>query len=235
MDYERVFDRYRITRQGDGSMEVREASDASRKVVLSIPTDVAKSLDGFFEWERAPRWSPYTLVGATFVVGLAIGIALMLALAPVSASIAQSGAPTPAAQPTAQRTAAAAAATQPTAKAATAAPAATTKAPTTAPAAAATEPATAAPATAEPTAAATEPPTAAPATAEPTVAPTAAASEAPTAAPSASYIEYTVQKGDILTKIAQRYNVTVDEILAINQIRNPQSLSVGQVIRIPKK
>src|SRR5690349_13995426 len=101
MDYERVFDRYRITRQGDGSMEVREASDSSRKVVLSIPTDVAKSLDGFFEWERAPRWSPYTLVGATFVIGLAIGIALMLALAPVSASIAQSGATAAAAtQPT---------------------------------------------------------------------------------------------------------------------------------------
>jgi LysM repeat protein len=73
----------------------------------------------------------------------------------------------------------------------------------------------------------------------------AASTEAPTAVPAAptapqataqvSYIEYTVQKGDILYTLAQKYGVTVEEILAINDIPNPQSLSVGQVIRIPKK
>ena len=57
----------------------------------------------------------------------------------------------------------------------------------------------------------------------------------PTAVAEASYIEYTVQKGDILYTIAQRYNVTITDILAINDIPNPQSLSVGQVIRIPKQ
>jgi LysM repeat protein len=51
----------------------------------------------------------------------------------------------------------------------------------------------------------------------------------------ASYSEYTVQKGDILYTLAQKFDVTVEQILAINDIPNPQSLSVGQVIRIPKK
>ena len=50
----------------------------------------------------------------------------------------------------------------------------------------------------------------------------------------ATYIEYTVQKGDLLNSIAKRYNVTAKDILAINQISNADSLTVGQVIRIPK-
>jgi LysM repeat protein len=65
----------------------------------------------------------------------------------------------------------------------------------------------------------------------PTSAPTATAapiSNAPT------YIEYTVQKGDLLNSIAKKYNVTTKDILAINQISNADSLTVGQVIRIPK-
>jgi LysM repeat protein len=49
------------------------------------------------------------------------------------------------------------------------------------------------------------------------------------------YIEYTVQKGDILYTIAKNHSVTIEDILAINQISNPSSLSVGQIIRIPKK
>ena len=56
-----------------------------------------------------------------------------------------------------------------------------------------------------------------------------------TATPALTYIEYTVEKGDILYTIAIKYNVTIEDILAINQIPNPSSLSVGQVIRIPKK
>jgi LysM repeat protein len=64
----------------------------------------------------------------------------------------------------------------------------------------------------------------------PTVPPTAL----PTA-PAANYIEYIVQKGDILRTIAQKYGVTVEEILAINRIPNPDSLNVASVIRIPKK
>ena len=49
-----------------------------------------------------------------------------------------------------------------------------------------------------------------------------------------TYIEYTVQKGDTLNKIAAEYNTTVDAILAINpQITNPNKIYPGQVIKIP--
>jgi len=71
-----------------------------------------------------------------------------------------------------------------------------------------------------------------------TPAPTLAAPSAtavPTPTLEIAYIEYTVQKGDILYTLAERYNVTIEDILAINEIPNPKSLSVGQVIRIPKK
>jgi peptidoglycan endopeptidase LytF len=92
-------------------------------------------------------------------------------------------------------------------------------------------------------------PTAAPApTSAPTAVldsaePSATSRPAPTSAPAATaapisnalaYTEYTVQKGDLLNSIAKKYNVTTKDILAINQISNADSLTVGQVIRIPK-
>ena len=73
--------------------------------------------------------------------------------------------------------------------------------------------------------------------------PSVTSQPAPTSAPTATaepisdapaYIEYTVQKGDLLNSIAKKYNVTTKDILAINQISNADSLTVGQVIRIPK-
>lgn len=90
----------------------------------------------------------------------------------------------------------------------------------------------------------TAPTAASAATSLPTAAPTAALETAPTAAqaptptsPAADpgYIEYTIQKGDLLNSIAKEHNVTAKDILAINQIANPDSLVVGEVIRIPKK
>jgi HlyD family secretion protein len=66
----------------------------------------------------------------------------------------------------------------------------------------------------------------------PTAVPTTGA--APTSS-ATNYTEYTVQKGDILSAIAQKYGTDVKDILALNQIDNPDSLRVGQVIRIPKK
>ena len=92
-----------------------------------------------------------------------------------------------------------------------AAPATATMAPPTAP------PATEAPATEAPA------PTAAP----PTEAP------APTAVP--GYVEYTVQRGDSLKSIAAKFGVTIRDIIAVNEIPNPDSLTVGSVLRIPKK
>jgi LysM repeat protein len=57
----------------------------------------------------------------------------------------------------------------------------------------------------------------------------------PTATAPSDYVDYTVQKGDILKLIAQKYGVTVADILAVNQIANPDSLNVGSVIHIPKQ
>src|SRR5262245_18892245 len=104
MDYERVVDRYRITRQGDGSMEVRQANDASRAVVMSLPRDIASSLDGFFEWERSPRRPLYMIVGAAFAVGLALGVDLMLLMVPRATATDRRAATGLATQTTAVRT-----------------------------------------------------------------------------------------------------------------------------------
>jgi LysM repeat protein len=45
-------------------------------------------------------------------------------------------------------------------------------------------------------------------------------------------IEYTVQPGDTLTRIARQYNVTVEAIVARNNIPNPDLILVGQVLLI---
>lgn len=45
-------------------------------------------------------------------------------------------------------------------------------------------------------------------------------------------ITYTVQAGDTLTRIAARYNVTVESIVARNSIQNPDLIYVGQVLVI---
>lgn len=85
--------------------------------------------------------------------------------------------------------------------------------------------------TAEPSTAAPPDTTAAPSTAAPPDA--TAAPSTPVASP--SYVEYTVQKGDLLYTIALKNDITIEDILAINQIANPESLTVGQIIRIPKR
>jgi LysM repeat protein len=94
-----------------------------------------------------------------------------------------------------------------------------------------------------PTAIRTPAPTSAPIAVLDPADPTATSQPEPTSVPVAtavqavntpSYIEYTVQKGDLLNSIAKKYNVTTKDILAINQISNADSLTVGQVIRIPK-
>lgn len=62
-----------------------------------------------------------------------------------------------------------------------------------------------------------------------------AAAPAPTdalAAPPGGEI-YTVQSGDTLMTIAQRYDVTIAEIVAANGLTNPNRLDVGQQLVIP--
>jgi len=44
---------------------------------------------------------------------------------------------------------------------------------------------------------------------------------------------YIVQSGDTLWAIAKRYNVSLDELIRINHISNPDILKVGQKLIIP--
>jgi len=50
---------------------------------------------------------------------------------------------------------------------------------------------------------------------------------------SGNYITYTVRRGDTLWGIARRYNTTVQKIVSLNQIQNPNLIYPGQVLRIP--
>ena len=46
---------------------------------------------------------------------------------------------------------------------------------------------------------------------------------------------YTVKRGDTLTAIAEKYGVTVQAIVALNGIANPDVIKAGQKIKIPSK
>lgn len=52
--------------------------------------------------------------------------------------------------------------------------------------------------------------------------------------PMAGAVIYMVQKGDSLWKIAKRYRTTVDDILAVNEIENPEMIYPGQKLLIIK-
>lgn len=46
-------------------------------------------------------------------------------------------------------------------------------------------------------------------------------------------VRYTVNSGDTLKKIARAYQVTVEQLTIVNEIENPNLISVGQVLIIP--
>jgi lysozyme len=46
--------------------------------------------------------------------------------------------------------------------------------------------------------------------------------------------KYTIKSGDNLSKIASQYNTTIDEILRLNSISNPNVIIVGQKLVLPK-
>ena len=48
-----------------------------------------------------------------------------------------------------------------------------------------------------------------------------------------SYIYYTVQSGNTLSGIAEEYGTTVNTLVALNGISNPNLIYVGQVLKIP--
>jgi LysM repeat protein len=89
-------------------------------------------------------------------------------------------------------------------------------------------------------------PTLGPATPTPAVTPTATAAASPTgltsppasasAAPSGptpSPISYVVKRGDRLSDIANQFGVTVDAIVQLNNLDNPDHIEAGQVLLIP--
>jgi LysM repeat protein len=81
--------------------------------------------------------------------------------------------------------------------------------------------------------------TLAPATATPSPSPvptpTASPSQAPsaTAAPTASPTIHVVARGEYLALIAERYGVTVEAIIAANDLFDPDHIEVGQKLIIP--
>ena len=60
-------------------------------------------------------------------------------------------------------------------------------------------------------------------------------SPSPTAIPEPTPQLYTIKSGDTLSKIARRFNVTLDALLAANKdtIKNPNRIQVGDEIIIP--
>jgi LysM repeat protein len=66
----------------------------------------------------------------------------------------------------------------------------------------------------------------------PTVVPSATLPPAAPSTPVPDQFEYTVQWGDTLYSLAQRFNTTVDAIVALNSLPDASYIKVGQVLRI---
>jgi len=47
--------------------------------------------------------------------------------------------------------------------------------------------------------------------------------------------DYIVVKGDNLSKIAKRFGVTVEAIVKINKLKDPNIIKIGQKLQIPDK
>lgn len=47
-------------------------------------------------------------------------------------------------------------------------------------------------------------------------------------------MQYTVKRGDTLSKIAQTYGTTVQKLAQLNEIKNPDIIQIGQKIVIPE-
>ena len=65
--------------------------------------------------------------------------------------------------------------------------------------------------------------------------PTPTSSPAETAAPTATPQIYTIQQGDTLTEIAERFGVTVEAIVAANSLSDPNRIFPGDMLRIPAR
>jgi nucleoid-associated protein YgaU len=63
--------------------------------------------------------------------------------------------------------------------------------------------------------------------------PRVTASILPTPTPEPTPQSYTVKGGDVLSAIARSLGVTVDQIVCFNDLKNPDRLSIGQVLLVP--
>ncbi|MFL5675888.1 MAG: LysM peptidoglycan-binding domain-containing protein, partial [Chloroflexota bacterium] len=64
--------------------------------------------------------------------------------------------------------------------------------------------------------------------------PASAASASPTAIPAPTPVVYVIKKGDTLSKVANKFDVQLEDLLAANPtITNPNKISLGQEIIIP--
>ena len=52
--------------------------------------------------------------------------------------------------------------------------------------------------------------------------------------PGPSMIIHIVKQGDTLWKIAKQHNTTVQDIISVNKIDDPNNLSIGQKLFIPR-
>jgi LysM repeat protein len=67
----------------------------------------------------------------------------------------------------------------------------------------------------------------------PTATPVPTATAVPVVSPTARVATYTVQPGDELKHIAAEFKVNIFKIISANELADPDSLRVGQVLRIP--
>jgi LysM repeat protein len=63
---------------------------------------------------------------------------------------------------------------------------------------------------------------------------TVPASPTPIPSPTPLVVIHVVQAGDTLLAIATQYGVTVEEIVELNDLENPDALQIGQELRIPQ-
>ena len=68
---------------------------------------------------------------------------------------------------------------------------------------------------------------------EPSPSPTPARTPTPTRTPAPTYRTYVVQNGDTLSRIAQRFKTTVDELVRLNGLRDASVIRPGQQLLIP--
>ena len=70
--------------------------------------------------------------------------------------------------------------------------------------------------------------------ATPSPSPVITAEPSPTPTPLPTPQVYMVAKGDTMSRIAKRFGVTIDEIMAANpQIKDPDKITIGDEITIP--